>query len=70
MGRLRHGRRCCRRLRDGALGPAHDLERAVSVFGKRRQALDPVAVVGVQDAVDLADLGVMDVAADDAMHDQ
>ena len=30
-------------------------------------ALHPVAVVAVEDAVDLADLGLVDVAADDAV---
>ena len=38
-----------------------------SVSTERRQALDPVAVVAVEDAVDLADLGLVDVAADDAV---
>jgi len=37
------------------------------VLDQRRQALDPVAVVAVEDAVDLAHLGVVDVAADHAM---
>ena len=44
-----------------------DFEPAVVVLDQRRQALDPVAVVAVQDALDLADLGVVDVAADDAV---
>ncbi len=42
--------------------------RPSCVLHQRRQALDPVAVVAVQHAVDVAHLGVVDVAADDALH--
>ncbi len=38
------------------------------MLDQRRQALDPVAVVAVQHTFDLADLGVVDVAADHALH--
>jgi len=38
------------------------------VLDQRGQALDPVAVVAVEDAVDLAHLRVVDVAAHHAVH--
>ena len=38
------------------------------MLDQRGEALDPVAVVGVEDAVDLAQLGMVDVPADDAVH--
>ena len=47
--------------------PAHDAQFAVGGFDERRQAFDPVAVVAVEDAVDVANLGLVDVAADDAV---
>mmetsp|Transcript_38676 Transcript_38676/g.69599 ORF Transcript_38676/g.69599 Transcript_38676/m.69599 type:complete len:258 (+) Transcript_38676:1729-2502(+) len=34
---------------------------------QRGQALDPVAIVAIEHAIDFADLGVMDVATDDAV---
>ena len=43
------------------------LRRPFEVFGERGAALDPVAVVAVKHAVDLRDLGAMDVAADGAV---
>ncbi len=47
--------------------PMQDLEPAVVMLDQRRAALDPVAVVAVKHAADVADLGMMDVAADDAV---
>ena len=49
------------------LGPAHDAQAALEILDQRRAAFDPVAVVAVEDAVDVADLGVVDVAADHAI---
>ncbi|ABA51161.1 hypothetical protein BURPS1710b_1413 [Burkholderia pseudomallei 1710b] len=48
-------------------GPVDDLQLALHRLDERGQALDPVAVVAVQHAVDVADLGLVDVAADDAV---
>ena len=50
-----------------SLGPGDDLESAVRVLGDRRAALDPVAAIDVADAELVVDLGVVDVAADDAV---
>ena len=44
-----------------------DAQAAVEMLDQRRAALHPVAVVAVEDAVDVADLGLMDVAADHAV---
>ena len=44
-----------------------DFEPTVAMLDQRRAALDPVAVVAVEHAVDVADLGVVDMAADDAV---
>ena len=49
------------------LGPVDDAQAAVEILDQRGAALDPVAVVAVEDAVDGADLGVMDVAAHHAV---
>jgi hypothetical protein len=38
------------------------------MLDQRRQAFDPVAVIGVEDAADVAQLGMVDVAADHAVH--
>jgi len=54
--------------RSHAFGPVDDLEAAVGVLHQRRQALDPVAVVAIQHAVDGTDLGVVDVATNDTVH--
>ena len=43
------------------------LERPVEMLDERGAALDPVAVVAIENAAEIADLGVMDVAADDAV---
>src|SRR6185369_388688 len=45
------------------LGPLEDLQAAVRMFDERGAALHPVAVVDVGDAVDIAHLGLVDVAA-------
>ena len=47
--------------------PVDDLQPAIGMLDHRRQAVDPVTVVGVDDAVDLAQLGVVNVAADNAL---
>lgn len=47
--------------------PAEDFERAVHVFDKCGAAFYPVAGVGVQHAINGAQLGMVDVAADDAI---
>ena len=41
--------------------------RPVEILDQRGAAFDPVAVVAVEDAVDVADLGLVDVAADHAV---
>jgi hypothetical protein len=48
-------------------GPVDDRDLAGEILGEARAALDPVAVVVIGDAADLADLGAVDVAADDAV---
>jgi hypothetical protein len=47
--------------------PVDDLEAAVEVLHQRGAAFDPVAVVAVVDGADLAHLGRVDMAADDAV---
>ena len=47
--------------------PGHQAQFTVRIFHQRRQALDPVAVVAIDDTADVADLGLVDVAADDAI---
>ena len=47
--------------------PAHDAQFAVGGFDERGQTFHPVAVVAVHDAVDVANFGLVDVAADDAV---
>jgi hypothetical protein len=48
-------------------GAVHDAQPAVEVLDQRGAAFDPVAVVAVEDAVDRADLGVVDVPAHHAV---
>jgi len=38
------------------------------VFDERGEALDPIAIVAVEKSVHVPDLGVVDVAAHDALH--
>src|SRR5215472_15537531 len=47
--------------------PPHDLELSVEMLDYRGAALDPVAAIDVAQAEIVADHGVMDVAADDAV---
>src|SRR4051812_15837124 len=47
--------------------PVDQLEAAIGMLDEGGAAFHPIAVVHVGDAVDLAHLGVMDVAADDAV---
>ena len=49
------------------LGPRHDLQPAAGLFDDCREALDPVAVVGVEHAFDGVHLGGVDVAAEHAV---
>ena len=49
------------------LGPVHDAQATIEVLDQRGAAFDPVAVIAVEDAIDVADLGVVDVAADHAV---
>ena len=48
--------------------PVEHLEAPVDVLDQGGAALDPVPVVGVHETLDVAQLGVVDVAADDAVH--
>ena len=47
--------------------PAQNRQAAVEVLHQRGEAFDPVAVVAIQHAADVADLGLVDVAAHDAV---
>jgi hypothetical protein len=47
--------------------PRDDRQLAGVVLDERGQALDPVAVVAVENAVDVADFGLVDVPAHDAV---
>ena len=51
----------------GNIVPVENPELAVEGLDERRQAFDPVAVVAVEHAVDIANFGLVDVAADDAV---
>ena len=57
-----HGRGLPQRI-----GPDDDLEPAVLVLGDRGAAFDPVAGVDVVDAEPVVHVGIVDVAADDAV---
>src|SRR5580658_3077676 len=48
-------------------GPIDQFHAAVVMLNECRAAFDPVAIVHVHDAVDLAHFGVVDVAADHAV---
>src|SRR5262245_58967528 len=50
-----------------ALRPAQEREAAAEIFGQRGAALDPVAVVAIEHAVDVGDLSAMNVPADGAV---
>jgi hypothetical protein len=47
--------------------PLDDLQTAIVILDQPGAAFHPVAVVAVQHAVEVADLGVMDMAADHAI---
>src|SRR5271155_1419771 len=47
--------------------PLQDFEPAVAVFDQRRAALNPVAVVAVENRADLSNFGLVDMAADHAV---
>ena len=49
------------------LCPVYDAQAAVEILDQGGAALDPIAVVAIEHAVDGADLGVMDVAAHHAV---
>ena len=48
--------------------PVNEFKTAVEMFDKSRAAFHPVPVIAVSDAVDLANFGVMDMAADNAVN--
>ncbi len=48
-------------------GPMHDRQSAVEILDQGGAAFHPVAVVAVEDAVDVADLGLVDVPAHHAI---
>src|SRR5580700_24231 len=54
-------------LEAAPLGPIDDLEAAVEMLDQGGAAFHPVAVVAVKHPVELADLRVMNMAADDAV---
>src|SRR5258708_14855583 len=56
-----------RRIRMQALLPVDDPEFAAVELHQRGEALDPIAVVAVEDSADVADLGLVDVAAHHAV---
>ena len=45
----------------------NDLQKSVGIFDKGGAAFNPVSVVQIKDPADLSDLGLVDVAADDAV---
>src|SRR5262249_34985210 len=55
------------RVEGAQLDPVNDLEPAVPVLDEGGAAFDPVAVVTVDNVTDRANLGLVDVAADDAV---
>src|SRR5260221_1264967 len=55
------------RIRMQALLPVDDPEFAAVELHQRGEALDPIAVVAVEDSADVADLGLVDVAAHHAV---
>ena len=48
--------------------PIEQLETAIQLLDKRGAAFHPVAIVAIHDAVDITDLRVVDMAADDPLH--
>src|SRR6202007_1259040 len=50
------------------LNPGQDLEPAIEMLHQRGTALDPIAVVAIQHAADVAYFGMMNMAADDPVH--
>jgi len=51
----------------GEVLPGDDFKLTLRVFGQCRAAFDPIAIIAIKDAVYVSDLGVMDVAADNAI---
>jgi hypothetical protein len=51
----------------GGVRPMDDFHPAVGLFNQRRAAFDPIPVIAVQNAVDLANFGMVDMTADDAV---
>src|SRR5271165_3706029 len=47
--------------------PVQNRQVAFGRLDERRQALDPVTIIAVQDAADVANLGLVNMAADDAV---
>ncbi len=47
--------------------PIDDLQFAIVILDKRRATFDPIAVIAVENAVEIADGGTMDMAANDTV---
>src|SRR5687768_10361540 len=52
--------------RGNAAAPVHEAQLAFKGFHQGSEALDPIAVIAVEDAVNFAQLGLVDMAADHA----
>src|SRR5262245_27197142 len=48
-------------------GPADDLQMPAHILDERGAAFNPIAIVAIEHAADVLDLGVVDMAADDAV---
>src|SRR5580765_1206414 len=57
---------CDRSLR--RIGPVKNLHISVGIFDKGSAAFNPVSVIEIEDIADLANLGMMDVAANHPVH--
>ena len=60
-------RRAWRQPRQAAPGMVEQAQAAIVILGQGGEAFDPVAVVGVHQAIAFDQRGAMDVAADDAV---
>jgi len=47
--------------------PIDDLKASIGVFHQSGQAFHPVAVIGIQDTIDIPQLGMVDMPAHDAI---
>src|SRR6202021_1995730 len=55
------------RIEFATFGPGDDLQPSVEMLDKGRTALDPIAIVAIEDAAQVADFGMVDVATNDAV---